>query len=198
MRAALILACAATLAACGERAVDASTGAGTGAGASAGPAVKSGPYDVSERGVGPLGDDTPFTAQAVVAAYPDARVERQVFSFAENSEPMWRADAPDGTALEVFGDVDETVSRVLVAGGPFMGPGGTKLLQPWSETGFKVAQCRAGEGRWLNNVVCRRPEDSNVQVIFAVPGWTGEAMPPEAALRERAKLSAFYWTQGAR
>jgi hypothetical protein len=191
MRAALIFALASVLAACGERGADRPSGA------DASVAVKSGPLDVTERGVGPLGGATPFTAEAIRAAYPDAHVQQVVFSLGGVDEPALRADAPDGKALEVFGD-EGGVSRVLVLGGAFTGPGGERLLQPWPETGFRIGQCRAGEGRWTGALVCRRPDDSRVQVMFAVPGWTGGDPPPEAVLRERAKVSALEWTDRVR
>lgn len=197
MRRALLLSAALCLAGCGDRA-DPPAVARAAEGADGAPAVKSGPFDVTERGVGPLGSATRFTADAVRAAYPDAEVRRQVFQIAENSEPTLRADAADGTALEVFGDASGGLSTVVVLGGPFKGPGGETLLQPWAETGFRREQCRAGEGRWLNAAVCRRPESSAVQVVFAVPGWTGRDLADETTLRERGKVSAFVWTASGR
>lgn len=169
-----------------------------GAVSSAAPAVKSGPFDVTERGVGPLGAVTAFSSESVRVAYPDTTVERVFLHGAGDPQPILRADAPDGTALEVFGETAGTVSSVVVLGGPFKGPGGETLLQPWAETGFKREQCRAGEGRWVNAAVCRRPENSSVQVVFGVPGWTGRDLPDETTLRERAQVTAFIWSDGGR
>lgn len=197
-RAALAVLSALALAGCGQGTpppADAPVDGGLKAPRTGGPAVKSGPFDVTERGVGALGAGTAWSVEAVRAAFPDAKVERRFIQFDEGSVPVIRVDAPDGTALEVLAGTGERVGTVVVLGGPFTGPGGERLLQPWAETGFRRDQCRTGEVRWINAPVCRRPDASRVTVVFSVPGWTDPTrLPEEATLREKARVQAFVWS----
>lgn len=193
-----VFAAALTLAACGQRTPEpASAPEKADAAVTEGPAVKSGPFDVTERGVGALGPTTPWTAEAIGAAFPGVTVEKRFLDVGEGgSRPMLRADGPDGTALEAFESSNSTVAAIVVLGGPFMGPGGVRLLTPWAETGFKREQCRPGEGRWIHAAYCRRPENSAVAVVFSAPGWTDPArLPDEATLREKARVQAFVWSE---
>lgn len=197
-RAALALLSAVALAACGQGTPPPSAAPGDRgqqASSKAGPAVKSGPFDVTERGVGALGASTAWSVEAVRTAFPDVTAERRFIQFDEGPVPVIRADAPDGTALEVLAGAGERVGTVVVLGGPFTGPGGERLLQPWAETGFRRHQCRTGEVRWINAPVCRRPDGSRVTVVFSVPGWTDPTrLPDEATLREKARVQAFVWS----
>ena len=91
------------------------------------------------------------------------------------------------------GDQKGQVGRVLVQGGPVVGPRGEAILESWSRFGLDRKGCLTGvEGQLL----CRRPGEPSLAYVFAIPGYLGQAEappPPEAVLVEKAFLQAFLW-----
>ncbi|NEX91495.1 DUF1131 family protein [Caulobacter sp. 17J65-9] len=163
--------------------------------APAAPAGKADPKAIWSRGVGALGAHTPFTVEAVQAAFPDAKVETAFLHAGGAPVPIITAFMDDTTALELQGGPDGKVSRILVQGGGFHGPQGETLLQKWPDAKFTPADCRMGEGRQVNAVVCKRAPADPIEYVFGVPGWTSSDMPPADVLAARAQLNEFVWTR---
>jgi len=160
---------------------------------SAAPARKADPYQVWTRGVGPISEHTPFTPEAVGQAFPDLTVEQAYLHQGDNAAPILRATGPQGQSMEIQGDVEGKVATIVVQGGPFRGPGGEPLLLKWPHANFAASDCRMGEGRFLNALVCRRNGEPRILYVFAVPGWASSAVPPPEVLSQRAFLREFVW-----
>ncbi len=58
-------------------------------------------------------------------------------------------------------------------------------------------RCWMGKDRDLHAVICTQPGEPVLRYVFAVPGWTQDAMPSEAVLRDKATLREFFWRGGA-
>lgn len=152
-----------------------------------------GPLVVAETGVGPVDGLTRFDRDEIQRRFPNAKVETGFLQFGDNSTAIVTVQQ-DELVLELQPTADLTVGTVLVQGGPAEAPGGLKLMTKWAEARMAPERCRMGEGRAMHAVVCRPTDDSRLSVIFAVPGWTSDAMPPAATLNEKAFVREFVWS----
>ena len=151
-------------------------------------------YSASEGGVGPVSAGTPFSPEAVAALFPGSEV-KAAFQNQEGVEaPILTVKGPGELVLEIQeGYKKGKVGRVLVQGGPVVGPRGEAILDPWTSIGFARKDCLLGV---KGHVLCRRPGAPSLAYVFAIPGFVGEVeapSPPEALLAEKAFLQAFLW-----
>ena len=153
-----------------------------------------GPLKISDDGVGPINGSVAFDLNTLKVLFPKAKVEQAFLHFGEGpAEPIITIEQANVPLAEV-GKTDEAgIAYVRVEAGEARGPKDEQLLAKWADLGFAVDQCRAGEGRDINQVLCIRPEAPNVAYVFGVPGYTGKAVPPEAALKAKGQLNAFVW-----
>jgi len=192
IRRVLVLACAAALglSACGRKEEQAPAAPAV---KQAEPARKADPYQVWTRGVGPISEHTAFTPEAVGQAFPELTVEKGFLHYGDAASPILTATGPQGQSMEIQGDVEGRIATIVVRGGAFRGPGGEPLLLKWPYANFAASDCRMGEGRFLNALVCRRNGEPRILYVFAVPGWASTAVPPPEVLSERAFLREFVW-----
>jgi hypothetical protein len=151
-------------------------------------------YSASEGGVGPVSAETPFSLEAVTALFPGSEVKAAFQNQEGVATPILTVKGPGELVLEIQqGYQKGKVGRVLVQGGPVVGPRGEAILDPWSRFGFARKDCLIGvEGQLL----CRRPGEPSLAYVFAIPGFLGEVEappPPEALLSQKAFLRAFLW-----
>lgn len=153
-----------------------------------------GPLKVSNDGVGPINGSVAFDLATLKVLFPKAKVEQAFMHFGEGpAQPIITVEQ-DNTPLAEIGKNDEAeIAYVLVDAGDARGPKDEQLLAKWAGLGFTVDQCRAGEGREINQTICVRPEAPNVSYVFGIPGYTGKAVPPEATLKAKGQLNAFIW-----
>ncbi|USQ95955.1 DUF1131 family protein [Caulobacter sp. RL271] len=153
-----------------------------------------GPLKVTKDGVGPISAATAFDLATFKALFPKAKVEQAFLHFSQGpAQPIINIEQDDVPLAEI-GKTDEgEIAYVRVAAGDARGPQDEKLLAKWADLGFTVDQCRAGEGREINAVVCVRPEAPTVSYVFGVPGWTQGGVPPEATLKGKAQLNELIW-----
>lgn len=153
-----------------------------------------GPLSVTKDGVGPITQATAFDLPTLKALFPKAKVEQAFLHFGEGpAQPIINIEQ-DNTPLLEIGKTDEAqIAYVAASGGDIRGPKGEQLLAKWADLGFTVDQCRAGEGREVNQVICVRPEATTVSYVFGVPGWTKGGVPPEAVLKAKGQLNALVW-----
>ena len=152
-----------------------------------------GELKVAPGGVGPLSAATPFDRTAVVALFPYARVEPGFLHFGDQTWPQITVEQGDALGLTLI-ETKPGQREIRVAGGDVTGPGGEKLMAKWSDAGFEIGQCVAGEGRDVNALVCRRPDAPQIAYVFGIPGWTTGGVPPAATLAERAFIREIVWT----
>jgi len=151
-------------------------------------------YSASSEAVGPVSSETRFSLEAIAALFPGSEV-KAAFQNQEGVEtPVLTVKGPGELVLEIQeGDQKGQVGRVLVQGGPVVGPRGEAILESWSRFGLDRKGCLTGvEGQLL----CRRPGEPSLAYVFAIPGYLGQAEappPPEAVLAEKAFLQAFLW-----
>ncbi|MGH1558972.1 DUF1131 family protein [Caulobacter segnis] len=158
-----------------------------------------GPLKVTKDGVGPITAATAFDLATLKALFPKAKVDNAFLHFGQGpAQPIINIEQ-DNTPLAEIGKTPEgedgsgEIAYVRVNAGDARGPKDEQLLAKWADLGFTVGQCRAGEGREVNAVVCVRPEAPTVSYVFGVPGWTQGGVPPEATLKGKAQLNELIW-----
>ena len=153
-----------------------------------------GPLKITKDGVGPINGSTAFDLPTLKVLFPKAKVEQAFLHFGEGpAQPIINVEQDKVPLLEI-GKTDEgEIAYVRAAAGDVQGPKGEQLLAKWTDLGFTVDQCRAGEGREINQTVCVRPEAPTVSYVFGVPGYTGKTVPPEAMLKAKGQLNELVW-----
>lgn len=157
-----------------------------------------GPLKVTRDGVGPINGSTAFDLATIKALFPKAKVDSAFLHFSQGPpRPIINVEQ-DNVPLAEIGKTPEgegsgEIAYVRVAAGDARGPKDERLLAKWSDLGFTVGQCRAGEGREVNQTICVRPEAPSVSYVFGVPGWTKGGVPPEATLKAKGQLNELVW-----
>jgi len=153
-----------------------------------------GPLHVRADGVGPITGETAFDAATIKALFPKAVVKSAFIHTGEGLPgPILTVDQDNVPLLEIGKGAEGGIGEIRMAGGPVEGPKGETLLAKWADLGFDIAQCRAGEGRTVNQTVCVRPEAPTVSYVFGVPGWTTGGLPPVETLKAKGQLNEFVW-----
>lgn len=153
-----------------------------------------GPLKVTGDGVGPIDGSTAFDLATLKALFPNAKVDNAFLHFGEGPpQPIINVEQ-DAVPLAEIGKSDEgAIAYVRVNAGDVRGPKDERLLARWADLGFTLDQCRAGEGREVNQTICVRPEAPTVSYVFGVPGWTKGGVPPEAILKAKGQLNELVW-----
>jgi hypothetical protein len=157
-----------------------------------------GPLALDEFSVGPIMAQTTFTLAAIEPRFPKA-VVKSAFLHQETGEPTPIITVEqDGGVIEIQGNPGTvTVGDVRVTGGTPKGPRGETLMMKWADADMDYPRCWMGKDRDVHAVICTQPGEPVLRYVFGVPGWTQDAMPPEAVLREKAVLREFLWRGGA-
>lgn len=152
-----------------------------------------GELKITPGGVGPLSAATPFERAAVMALFPQARVEPGFLHFGDQTWPQITVEQGDALGLNLI-ETRPGQREIRVSAGKAVGPNGETLLTKWTDAKFDLSQCDAGDGRDVNAVVCRRPDAPQIAYVFGVPDWTQPIMPPPAILAEKAFIREIVWT----
>ncbi len=157
-----------------------------------------GPLMLDEFSVGPVMAQTDFSLDAIKPRFPKAEV-KSAFLHQDAGQPTPIITVEQGGgAIEIQGNPGTTkVGDIRVAGGSPQGPRGETLGMKWADAGMDYPRCWAGKDRDVHAVICTQPGEPVLRYVFGVPGWTQEAMPPEATLRDKAVLREFLWRGGA-
>ena len=153
-----------------------------------------GPLQVRADGVGPITGETAFDEATIKALFPKAVVKSAFIHVGEGQPgPIITVEQDNVPLLEIGKSAEGGIGEIRMAGGPVQGPKGEALLAKWAGLGFDIAQCRAGEGRTVNQTVCVRPEAPTVSYVFGVPGWAKGGLPPVETLKAKGQLNEFVW-----
>lgn len=153
-----------------------------------------GPLRVRADGVGPITAATAFDQPTIAALFPKAVVKSAFIHVGEGRPgPIITVEQDNVPLLEIGKGAEGGIAEIRLAGGPVQGPKGEVLLEKWADLSFDIAQCRAGEGRAVNQTVCVRPAAPTVAYVFGVPGWTRGGLPPAETLRAKGQLNEFVW-----
>jgi hypothetical protein len=153
-----------------------------------------GPLKVTRDGVGPINASVAFDLATLKVLFPKAKVDNAFLHFGEGPpQPIINIEQDNVPLAEVGKNDEGEIAYVRVNAGDTRGPKDEQLLAKWADLGFTADQCRAGEGREVNAVICVRPEAATVSYVFGVPGWTKGGVPPEATLKAKAQLNEFVW-----
>jgi hypothetical protein len=153
-----------------------------------------GPLQVRADGVGPVTGATAFDAPTLAALFPKAVVKSAfLHSGPGPAAPIITVEQNQIPMMEVSKGEDGELASIRLEGGDVRGPKDETLLTKWSALGLNIANCRAGQGRDVNAVVCARPEAPNVQYLIGLPGWTKGGLPPVEALNAKGQLNGFVW-----
>jgi hypothetical protein len=153
-----------------------------------------GPLHVRADGVGPITGETAFDLATIKALFPKAVVKSAFIHTGEGPPgPIITVEQDNVPLLEIGKGSEGGIGEIRLAGGPVEGPKGEALLGKWADLSFDIAQCRAGEGRTVNQAVCVRPEAPTVSYVFGVPGWTKGGLPPVEVLKAKGQLNEFVW-----
>lgn len=201
-RAVLLSALAVLLAACEPQVEPADAPPGTdpeakAAKIGAGTVHRGGPLTIQAGGVGPILPATGWSEETIKALFPDMEVSTRTVTYAENSEPFIVLFDPVAKTdvLWIQRDYQNRVAGVTALGGDVRGPTGEKLLARYADLRVDPALCSySAEGLLAYALRCAHPTVTNVTYVFGIPGWTGEAPPPPAVLREKAFLRQINWS----
>ncbi|MBC7668749.1 MAG: DUF1131 family protein [Gemmatimonadaceae bacterium] len=153
-----------------------------------------GPLEVRADGVGPITGATAFDMPTIAALFPKAVVKSAFIHTGEGPPgPIITVEQDNVPLMEIGKGPDGGIGEIRLAGGPVRGPKGEALLGKWADLSFDIAQCRAGEGRTVNQTVCVRPEAPSVAYVFGAPGWTKGGLPPIETLKAKGQLNEFVW-----
>jgi hypothetical protein len=153
-----------------------------------------GPLHVRADGVGPITSATAFDQATIAALFPKAVVKSAFIHVGEGPPgPIITVEQDNVPLLEIGKSAEGDIAEIRLDGGPVQGPKGEALLEKWADLSFDIAQCRAGEGRTVNQAICVRPEAPTVAYVFGVPGWTQGGLPPAAVLKAKGQLNEFVW-----
>lgn len=153
-----------------------------------------GPLRVRADGVGPITAATAFDQPTIAALFPKAVVKSAFIHVGEGPPgPIITVEQDNVPLLEIGKGAEGGIGEIRLAGGPVQGPKGEALLGKWADLAFDIGQCRAGEGRTVNQTVCVRPEAPTVAYVFGVPGWTKGGLPPVETLKAKGQLNEFVW-----
>ena len=153
-----------------------------------------GPLKVRADGVGPITGATAFDQATIAALFPKAQVKSAFIHTGEGPPgPIIVVEQDQVPLLEIGKGAEGGIGEIRLAAGPVEGPKDETLLAKWADLSFDIAQCRAGEGRTVNQVVCVRPEAPTVAYVFGVPGWTKGGLPPVETLKAKGQLNEFVW-----
>jgi hypothetical protein len=153
-----------------------------------------GPLHIRADGVGPITGETAFDLPTIKALFPKAVVKSAFIHTGEGPPgPIITVDQDNVPLLEIGKGAEGGIGEIRMAGGPVEGLKGEVLLGKWADLGFDIAQCRAGEGRTINQTVCVRPEAPTVSYVFGVPGWAKGGLPPVETLKAKGQLNEFVW-----
>jgi hypothetical protein len=158
-----------------------------------------GPLQVRADGVGPITGATAFDQPTIAALFPKAQVKSAFIHVGEGPPgPIITVEQDNVPLLEIGKGSEGGIGEIRLAGGPVQGPQGEVLLAKWADLSFDITQCRAGEGRTVNQTVCVRPQAPTVAYVFGVPGWTKGGLPPVEVLKAKGQLNEFVWRPAER
>lgn len=157
-----------------------------------------GPLALDEFSVGPIMAQTDFSLEAIKPRFPKATVKAaSLHREAGAPTPIIAVEQGDGV-IEIQGNPGTAkVGDIRISGGAPQGPRGETLGMRWADADMDYPRCWKGKDLDVQAVICTQPGEPVLRYVFAVPGWTEAAMPPEAVLRDKAVLRAFFWRGGA-
>ena len=157
-----------------------------------------GPLALDEFSVGPVMAQTEFSMEAIKPCFPKAKVEGVFMRNDGAKSTLMGITVEQGGVIEIQGNPGTTkVGDIRIAGGTPQGPRGETLMMKWADADMDYPRCWMGKDRDVHAVICTQPGEPVLRYVFGVPGWTQDAMPPEAVLREKAFLREFFWRGGA-
>jgi hypothetical protein len=157
-----------------------------------------GPLALDDFSVGPLMAQTEFSLDAIQPRFPKAVVKAAFLHQGPGEPTPIISVEQDGGVLEIQGNPGTTkVGDIRITGGAPKGPRGETLGLKWADADMDYPRCWMGKGRDVHAVICTQPGEPALRYIFGVPGWTQDAMPSEAVLRDKATLREFFWRGGA-
>ena len=190
----LFVAAGLALAGCGRQAERPSTVLGTPAPRLAAPFTGE-VLTVTEAGAGPITRDTPFSAEAIAALFPDAEVTTADLTRSGRTIPVIRVRQTE-LLLTIESSADEPVIAAVHAGGEnARGPNGEQLHQTGGPARFTPDQCPVDPAATALSAVCRRTPDSHVSLVFTVGdfGRPSNAASPYDQLVAHGFLADIVW-----
>lgn len=153
-----------------------------------------GPLEARADGVGPITAATAFDQATIKALFPKAVVKAAFIHVGEGPPgPILTVEQDNVPLMEIGKGADGGIGEIRLAAGPVQGPRGEALLGKWGDLSFDIAQCRAGEGRTVNQTVCVRPDAPTLAYVFGVPGWAKPGLPPVETLKAKGQLNELVW-----
>jgi hypothetical protein len=157
-----------------------------------------GPLVLDEFSVGPIMAQTDFSLEAIQPRFPKATVKTAFLHPGSGDPTSIITVEQGGGVIEIQGNPGTSkVGDIRITGGAPKGPRGETLVMKWADADLDYPRCWMGKDRDVHAVICTQPGEPVLRYVFGVPGWTQDAMPSEAVLRDRAVLREFIWRGGA-
>lgn len=144
---------------------------------------------LDEYAIGPIMAQTPFKLEAIQALFPKDKVttDGAVITVSRDGAKL----------LDILGEPGlTTVGEIHIAGRSATGPRGEVFGMPWPKLDVPLKRCWMGQEAYRHAVICTQPGESVLRYVFAVPGWTSDALPSTDVLAT-ATLRDFIWKSGA-
>lgn len=151
---------------------------------------------ITDDSVGGITKETPYGQKAIESSLPGFTTEGIQTAVENKTEWALAAFNTDGfQVLQVFKGQDGKVRTVHGVTHHLQGPNGERIGMTFAEIGSARSDCRIGQNLWRGMAICRSDGHPNVELVYAIPGYTGpfDKLPPAQELFD-AQLQRILWT----
>lgn len=151
---------------------------------------------ITDDRVGGITKETAYAPKEIEASLPGFTTEGIQTAVENKTEWALAAFNTDGfQVLQVFKGQDGKVRTVHGVTHHLQGPNGERIGMTFAEIGSARADCRVGKNLWRGMAICRSQGHPNVDLVYAIPGYTGpfHELPPAQELFD-AQLQRILWT----
>lgn len=150
---------------------------------------------VTDQGVGGLGNETGYGPKAIGAALPGYNIET-IQTAGENGTQWTYAAFLDGLQMvQVFKGTSGKIGVVHGVGDAIAGPNGERMGMTFSQSGLPRSACRVGKNLWRGMAICSAKNTQSVSLVFAISGYAGpfDRLPADRELGG-ATLQRILWS----
>ncbi|PLX39010.1 MAG: DUF1131 domain-containing protein [Hyphomicrobiales bacterium] len=151
-------------------------------------------FVMSAEAAGPLGSTPAYSSAEVKSRMPGYETVTAETALEDKVYPTLAVLKDGQQVLQLFKGSDGRAREVHAVSGIVGGPAGEQVGMTFRRAGMKRSDCRVGRNLWRGMAVCPSRKASNVQLVFALPGYRGPftQMPSEKMIGD-ATLQRMVW-----
>lgn len=149
---------------------------------------------ITDRGVGSISGDTPYSSDALAAVLPGAEI-RTIQTATEDGVTSTLAAFANGVqVVQFYRGSGGTVGAIHGVTQHLSGPNGERIGMSMRQAAVSRSSCRAGRNLWRGMAVCPAVRTDHVTLVFSIPGYQGpfDGLPSAQDL-ENAELQRIVW-----